>query len=365
VQYFWFGPEYNFPGNCYSDVPGALAAVRRANRLIATGEDLLWPGQPMRSPVAILMPRSAEMWDAQDQRLPTSIQDATNTNLNGATTDYMAEVADLFAALQDADVPGEFVSEDDLTAEGLKPYRVLYVTEPDVPAEGQAAIATWARAGGTLTTVANAATHDRYDQPFTTFGPLTSPPRPSAIVSSIRGVKLTAASGPSGVFQAAFADARVGSAAEAKVLARLGDGMPVIEAAPMGRGEHIHFSFMPGLSYARLGANAAANKADAANILRDWITYPIVQAQVTPPVTVSDSGVETPVLISDKGAAVTVLNWRGAPLTNLGLVLRLPFKVGSIESVAHGRLGFDRTPGGVAIHMPLKAVDVLLVRPEN
>ncbi len=87
--------------------------------------------------------------------------------------------------------------------------------------------------------------------------------------------------------------------------------------------------------------------------------------KVTPPVTVSDSGVETPVLISDKGAAVTVLNWRGAPLAKLGLVLRLPFKVGSIESVARGRLGFDRTPGGVAIHMPLKAVDVLLVRPKN
>ena len=105
------------------------------------------------------------------------------------------------------------------------------------------------------------------------------------------------------------------------------------------------------------------DKADAAKTLRDWIIYPIRQARMTPPVTASDNGVETPVLISDKGAAVTVLNWRGAPLANLGLVLRLPFKVSSIESVAQGRLGFTRTPEGVAIHMPLKAVDVLLVRP--
>ena len=131
----------------------------------------------------------------------------------------------------------------------------------------------------------------------------------------------------------------------------------------MGRGERVHFGFMPGLSYARLGADAAVDKVNAARTLRDWVVYPIRQARVTPPVTASDNGVETPVLISDKGAAVTVLNWRGAPLTKLDLVLRLPFKVSSIESVAHGRLGFTQTLDGVAIHMPLKAVDVLLVRP--
>jgi hypothetical protein len=363
VQYFWFGPEYNFPGNCYSETPGALAAIRRANGLIAAGEDLLWPGRPMRSPVAILTPRSAEMWDAQDQRLPIGVQDATNANLNRSTSDYMAEVADLFAALQDANIPVEFVSEDDLTATGLKPYRVLYVTEPDVPAEGQAAIAAWTRAGGVLATVANAATHDRYHTPFTALGPLTSPPRASAIVGAIDGVRFTAATGPSGAFQAAFPDLGGRPVAGATVLARLGDGSPAIQAAPMGRGEHIHFAFMPGLSYVRLSPSAARDGAGRAAALRGWIAYPIARAHVAPPVTASDSGVETPVLVSAKGAAVTVLNWRGAPLASLDLRLRLPFPVGSVESVTHGRLPFTQTPQGVAVHMPLKAVDVLMVRP--
>jgi hypothetical protein len=362
VQYFWFGPEYNFPGNCYSEVPGVSPQIRRASEMISAAEDLLWPGQPIRSPVAILMPRSAELWDAQAQPHPTDLS-PVSPNFNSRTTDYMAEVADLYAALQDADIPVEFVDEDELTAKGLKPYSVLYVTEPDVPAEGQAAIAAWTRAGGTLASVANAATHDRYDQPFTALGPLTSPPRESALLGAIDGVRFTAASGPSGDFQAGFPDLGGRPAAGATVLARFGDGSPAIEAAPMGRGEHIHFAFMPGLSYARLGAGAASDGAGRAARLRNWVAYPVARAHVTPPVTASDSGVETPVLVSDKGAAVTVLNWRGAPLANLGLILRLPFQVGSIESVTHGRLAFTQTPGGVAIHLPLQAVDVLMVRP--
>ena len=90
--------------------------------------------------------------------------DATNTNLNGATVDYMAEVFDLYLALQHANIPVDFLEEDDLTAEGLSPYRVLYVTEPDIPAEHQRGIANWLRAGGTLVTVSGAGQYDRYHE---------------------------------------------------------------------------------------------------------------------------------------------------------------------------------------------------------
>ena len=69
--------------------------------------------------------------------IPTQIRDATNNQLNRATVDYMAEVFDLYLALQHANVPVDFVEEDDLSAEGLKDYRVLYVTEPNIPVEGQ------------------------------------------------------------------------------------------------------------------------------------------------------------------------------------------------------------------------------------
>jgi hypothetical protein len=78
----------------------------------------------------------------------------------------MAEVFDLYLALQHANIPVEFIDEDDLSPQGLKPYRVLYVTEPNIPVEGQQGIVDWVRVGGTLATVSGAGQADRYDEPL-------------------------------------------------------------------------------------------------------------------------------------------------------------------------------------------------------
>ena len=94
---------------------------------------------------------------------PSSCED------QGATAmDYMASIYGMYRALsQVANFQLDFIDEDTLTAEGLKPYKALIVTEPDVPVEGQAAIVQWMKAGGHLLTTMGASTADRYDQPST------------------------------------------------------------------------------------------------------------------------------------------------------------------------------------------------------
>ena len=102
------------------------------------------------------------MWDAK------GINDATNGNLNASTVDYLAELFDLYLALQHANIPADVIDEDDLTATGLKPYRAVYLTAPNVPRQGQEALATWVRGGGHLATVSGAAAADRYNEPCRT-----------------------------------------------------------------------------------------------------------------------------------------------------------------------------------------------------
>ena len=85
-------------------------------------------------------PRSGELWDAKDRATPDAIQDATSNHLNSSTVDYMAEVFDLYLAFQHSNVPVDFVDEEDLTVKGLEPYHSLWVTEPNVPEEGQRGI---------------------------------------------------------------------------------------------------------------------------------------------------------------------------------------------------------------------------------
>ena len=77
-----------------------------------------------------------------------------NEDQGSGTMDYQAQVYAFFRALQQvSSVQVDFVDEDDLTAKGLAPFKALILTEPDVPAEGQAAIAMWVKAGGNLLTV--------------------------------------------------------------------------------------------------------------------------------------------------------------------------------------------------------------------
>lgn len=76
--------------------------------------------------------------------------------------DYQGIVYGLFRALaQYSNRQIDFIDEDVLTDEGLLPFKALIVTEPNVPAEGQAAILRWVQSGGNLATVSGAMASDR------------------------------------------------------------------------------------------------------------------------------------------------------------------------------------------------------------
>lgn len=57
LKYFVFGPEYNFPGNCYSESlvgnPDLLQGMAKAHTLIADAEPLLWPAERVRAQVCV------------------------------------------------------------------------------------------------------------------------------------------------------------------------------------------------------------------------------------------------------------------------------------------------------------------------
>lgn len=66
LTYYAFGPEYNYPGNCYSDsrdLAKILGEQREAHTLISRAEQVLWSAQKVQSKVAILAHRSSEVWD--------------------------------------------------------------------------------------------------------------------------------------------------------------------------------------------------------------------------------------------------------------------------------------------------------------
>ena len=143
----YFGPNEHATYNSYRMNPSMLTGMAEAHRMIGKAEDLLWPGKPPRAQVAILAPRSAELWDKE------------------TTVGYMHEESNIYRALQQANVPVDFVEEDDLSPKGLEPYKVLYVTEPNIPAEFQKGLLAWVQGGGALAMSRGAGAFDRYNDP--------------------------------------------------------------------------------------------------------------------------------------------------------------------------------------------------------
>jgi hypothetical protein len=368
IEYYTFGPEYSFPGNCYSETPGVEQPISQANRMIAMAEDVLWPGQRPRAQVAFLQPRSAEIWDRLHLAPNQRVAGATNSYFNERTLDYMAEVFDAYLALQLANVPADFVDEDDLTTNRLASYKVLYITEPDIPSEGQVALREWVKGGGTLVMVPGAAQADRYDEPVAILTALADTPPHTRVFMMAHHWNDTALEvlAPVGklVGQKVFGS-RVSLKPGPAARAFFDDHTVALTEQRLDAGRIICFAWFPGISFARtaLGHNYELMPAATDSVSQRWILYPVHSSHVDPQVAVDAPWVETPLLLSPAGTAVTLLNWGQRSLRSVTVTVAVPFQVRSVKSSIKGSIPFAQDGNKVRFSLPLGPADIVALRP--
>ena len=367
IKYFVFGPEYAFPGNCYSERLKALPDMVKAHRAIGRAEALLWPGKMPPAEVALLHSRSSQPWDAlAPARKEVQIQGATNNHMNARRTGYLAELFDLYLALQHANVTADVIDEDMLTPMKLAPYRVLYLTGPDLPEEAQREVVAWVRRGGTLVVVPGAACWNRYHEPsdmiYRAAG-LNRPVVPRAFYNDILSVRWAGEGrGNQGTFR--YVGPRVKSTVGSghQVGARFADDdSPAVIVASLGEGRIVQYCWFPGLAYWR----SQSGKADGlpvgfAETIRRWIVWPALElAGVKRGVEPSCDLVEVLMLKSREGVALTVLNWSGHSVPDLRLRVRIDFKPTRVESVVAPKVEMRTWSEGVELELPLGRYEVL------
>lgn len=365
-EYYAFGPAYTAPDDGWSERAAQIVPkIAETNRMIARAEELLWPGKSPRAQVAIFYPRDAQLWETQQVLLDYA-------GLNNATVDYMAEHYDLYLALQHADIPADFVEEEDLSPKGLAPYKVLYVTGPNIPAENQRGLVDWVRKGGTVVTVTGAGTADRYNDPCDILAKslaITEQPRARWYITNLKAdipenAPTGNGTGPHGAFTAIGPRGTLTAAPKTGVLATFTDGAPAMIERKIGKGRAVHFPWLPAISYYRSSTTTRDQlPVGFSEAIRAMITYPARAAKVVPPVTVDRPMIETPLLLSEKGAAVTLLNWSGEEQHGVTLTVRVPFAVKSVASVKQGTLTFTRVKNGITFSLPLGAADIIMLRP--
>jgi hypothetical protein len=305
------------------------------------------------------------MWD--DPKGKQRIVDVTNSDLNKSTVDYMAEIHDINLAMNHSAIPVEWIEEEDLTTAALAPYRVLYVTEPDVPAEGQTAIAEWVNSGGTLVTCSGAGTRDRYGQPSGILRDLSQvdePARDRAIFDrTVRLDVVDKVRGQSGGSVAVYGVRGHMGSAGAVTVASFEDGSPALVKREVGTGRVFHFAFLPAVSYYRSQGTdetvpISRNTFDA--LLRSWITLPVKEAGVVPPVELDAPLVEAPVPETDEGWVISLINWADEPRQRVRVRACPDFQLGKAATVRNEDLSVQKTDlGAIDFSLPLDAIEVV------
>jgi len=383
---YYYGPSYtNHEGSWYLK-RDMYNPVTELNREIGGAEDLLVPARRVPSQVAFLYSTTSDMWTV------------------GVTDLYGFDRMHSYLALLHAQVPVDFLSEQDVAAGRLKPYKALYVFGPNLLAAAAKPIADWTKAGGVLYLAGGAAVADEYNRAARPLDDLLAlqrgdPQTQQAFLAAGRyltqlkaqgQVTLDAAPAVSMNLFGPWQPITMPPSPRVTVQAHTADGVAMAARVTAGKGRVFVSAFAPGLSYvhaALLRREAQGKTApDASNPVdfdtrgsfsnlkpqdlsynpweyppaeREFLLTPVREAKVQKPVSLSQPLVETFYLEGPKGAVVTLANYALKPIGDLQVTIRCPRKVARVESVRRGKLAFKAQAGVVTTRLPLTDTDMI------
>jgi hypothetical protein len=372
LEWYVNGPEERFANNGYSNYPEVYHQIADANRLIARSEDLMYPGHPLKSKVALFMPGSSNVWDT-----PTPAVDATF----GRDYVYQEEMDSIYFALTHQQFnPINFLDETNLAHGDLtnRGYSVIYATSPNMSSAAQTALRTWIQAGGVAYFAPGAAAADEYNTP-------------THILDDARGLVSSAIQGraPSEntllrtriTFLNALIAGNVPVAppndvetmsrqtmslrlTTAAPVAKYDDGSVAMAANNFGKGIAVSAGFWGAAAYWDSsfsgGAPLGHLPSSWSPSLRQIVTAAARAAKIQRPVELSQEVVEAARLDSAGGVAVTLLNWTDTPIQSLTVTVHNVGKVTSAKAADSGAsLAFTQHGSDVSVTMPLATVDVL------
>lgn len=336
-------------------------------------EDLLVPATREPAEVAILYSASSDIWEL---------------NRNNA---FGFDRMHIWLALTHAQVPVDFVAEDQVVEGDLDRYKVCYLVGPNLRSDVAPRVEEWVRAGGVLYATAGAAERDEFNRPLPALEALFPAVRQSAEVLdphrtyggalwALKPREIAAAG------ETALDVLSVKQAAAAKdgaeILATFSDGSPAVVRGRFGQGTVYAAGFLPGLAYvrpaimarreleaserageeiddeSRLILERSINPWEFPGAVRDIILAPVRLADIDPPIRCSVPLVDAGYMTCREGIVIPLANYTLRPIENLKLQIRIARPVARIESVHHGTLGAESVATNrLAVTLPLESTD--------
>ena len=297
----------------------------------------------------------------------------------------------IYFALRHAQVPVDFITEDDVLEGRAKDYRVIYLTQEHIHSRALAALARWVEAGGTLVALCGGGFLDEFRKPnpqaAELYGArgeriLKDPALPRILpkqdlptarpidtaqwgrgMAAVAGVEVIAWKQPLAV-------------TDGKVIGTFSDGSPAVVEKPHGKGRAVLFGFLPGVAYMKSGLpvrplDRGATDASYSHFpptdmnarLRAALADAFLPPDYQRPVVCSEPLVETTVIETTKPPrlGIPLVNYTGKPIANLTVKVRGVGETAKVRSVVRGGLKPEFVGGTMVVRLPLAVADVLLI----
>ena len=143
-------------------------ALRTLSGMAGLIEDDLLPARPNKTPVAMLLSQSSDVWETEGNS-QNDIRPAENGQpATVATNVTQEERKNIWYALRLAGYRVDFVTEADVRDGLLKNYNVVYMSGQNLDRKAASILKQWVHDGGALMATAGAARKDEFDEPLTT-----------------------------------------------------------------------------------------------------------------------------------------------------------------------------------------------------
>lgn len=343
-------------------------------------EDYVVDGRVRRAQVGLLLS------SVEDIRNPAELASGGHTN---------AERKAIYFALRHAQVPVDFLSEDDVIDGEAKDYRLIYVTAEYLHSRALPALLTWVEGGGTLVALCGGGFLDEFGRVNPQAGELYGV-RDQSIAKDTKLSVLHAKQDLAPYVpldRAAWAiDGRQVKDApvilwkqsiepgDGTVIGTFGDGKPAVVEKAHGRGRAVLFGFMPGLAYLRSGLPLRpfdrGSTDDAMDHwlptgmdagLREAVVDAFLPRGFVRPVECSETLVESTVIDTPAASgrprrlAVSLMNYTGKPIEGLTVRIADVERAASVWSVDRGTLEPRYDGGTMVLTLPLEIADMLLI----
>lgn len=337
---------------------------------------------------------------AQVGLLLSSVDDIMTGANNATLALHNNERKAIYFALRHAQVPVDFLSEDDVIDGLAKDYKVIYVTQQWLHSKAVKALTKWVEAGGTVVALAGGGFLDEFNQanpaanalygiktqqlnrdpkfldyllvenkPFLTKQDL---PRYKPFATAAWGEGDRAVTNV-GVI-AWKQDLTV---SDGRVIGVFNDGRPAVVEKAHGKGKAVLFGFIPGQDYLRKALPLRPvdrGSCDASfthflptaldPVLRRALVDDFLPAGFVKPVQCSAPLVESTCIDTvkpSKRLAIPLINYGGAAIPRLTVTVAGVGHAARVRSVEQAKVAYQIQDGQLVIELPLDVADMVLV----